>query len=215
MTHEPNGSYPERGALGAMVGASPGRAASPPSGSRSGLSPEETARLLLTVGGRSLWADLEGRDTRPDERRPLPLPGRFRDGRAERLLLGCCLASGHTGVLRAKSAGLRAEHFTEPKHQDVWACITDWPADPARILARLGMMIEYLDAERVVNDERWRQAVADGALLPTRSFVSCADAARGLAERIVRLAKVREKLREAEQLLNGRPLHEGKGGIGL
>jgi hypothetical protein len=216
-THEPHTFGSEPGTSRVGQDASLARTASPRGGSGSLLSPRDTAEALLCVGGRSLWADLEGRDTRPDERRPLPSPGRFRDTRAERLLLGCCLAGGRLCSARAHMAGLRAEHFTEPRYRDLWPTLSVSPAFGPVVLRRLHLMADYLDAERVVNEDRWHLATENGEPLPTQSFIACDVAAQGLAERIVRLAKVREKLREAEQLLNGRsrPQHTAIGGVSL
>lgn len=166
--------------------------------------PDDTARLLLTVGGRSLWADLEAQETPPEQRRPLPARTQFRDAHCERLLLGVCLAGGKLCTARAYMAGLRKDHFSEPRHRAMWTDLAAWPLTAAGVSERLDLMITYLDAERMANEQQWGAAVHDGTPLPTQSFIACDAAAEGLARRIVMLAHVREKLREAEQLLNGR-----------
>ena len=174
------------------------------------MTPRDTAEALICVGNRSLWAELEGRETRRGERR-MPFDAileraYFRDTHAEELLLGCCLAGGQLCLARAHMAGLRAAHFAQPRHRDLWPELATWPMSTAGLLQRLDLITAYLDAERVVNEDRWRFAIQNDQPLPTQSFIACDVAAQGLAERIVRLAKVRQHLREAEQLLNGRPL---------
>ena len=182
------------------------------------MTPDQVATALLTVGGRSLWCELEAQETPRARQRPIPQPRHLRDPRAERLLLGCCLAAGELALSSVRHAGIEPQHFTEPTYHDLWLAIAAAPHDTGLVASHLDMMLDYLYAESCVNEDAWRVALADADPRPTQALTSCESAAEGLARRIVRLALVRAKLAEAERLLSDRtplPAPAFSGGIRL
>jgi hypothetical protein len=169
------------------------------------MTPTELATALLTTGGRSLWAELEGRQTRPDERRPLYRdPLSVRDTRCERLLLGCLLTYGRYTIAGTRNAGLAPGDFANYElralyerlihlpHDQEWnlSLLADSRADCFRLTS---LMTEYGDAASQVD-----------ATLPHTEHVDAREAAEALASRIVALSKAREHLRQADTLMQGR-----------
>jgi hypothetical protein len=169
------------------------------------MTPTELARALLTTGGRSLWAELEGRQTRPDERRPLYRdPLSVRDSRCERLVLGCLLTYGRYAMAGVQRAGMVADDLVGKGSADLYRRLTAVPADQEWNLSLLAdsradcfrltsLMTEYGDAASQVD-----------ATLPHTEHVDAREAAEALASRIVALSKAREHLRQADTLMQGR-----------
>ena len=115
--------------------------------------------------------------------------------RAEDLLCGCLAYYGEYARRGAARAGLLAEHFTTVKARAFWA-------GGGTSEYRAYVMAEYdwaADEVLVQWCERKLAGVHDAALYDANAT----EVAEALAGHIVRLAQVRDKLVEAERLLQG------------
>lgn len=143
------------------------------------------AVLWLTTGGRSLWQELGVKDAKP-----IPVEHTdtmWTDQRAEAMLLGCLLIEGAPAVDACQRARLLGIHFSAGRYAIAYAeAMTGKPVGQA-LCAHVGG--EYLQAF----DE----------LFQRRIYHPAGDVAFALARRIVNLARARERIIEAGQLLNG------------
>lgn len=181
------------------------------------------AQTYLTVGERSMWADLAGRVTRLEERRTrLVDPWAVTDVHCERLTMGALLlySGARTGAVRA---GLAPWHFSNRSLSQLYQHLMSSSPDsslaraglapgPESMKALLRLMNQFADVETAVDQARWRQWSPEDGMAP--SWVEPAEVVRALAARLVRLAQVRRKLREANELMAGEAAL-GLGGVGL
>ena len=166
---------------------------------------DRLAALWLTRSGRSLWDHIEGTIHRtPQEYGRMTLdPRAIRDPRAEVLLLGLCGHDPEAGRRGYQRAGLQPNHVTTAK-----ICGMLFGKE-IRDSAAMG---EYLYASAQVT-ALWSSHLAgfpeDCIPLEAARYsrelceVSTEDVAYALAARVVRLAEVRRKLRDAYATLAG------------
>lgn len=166
------------------------------------MTPDDVATALLTVGGRSLWRELEEMNTPPGERRYVIRPSIIHDRHCERLLLGCIYAYGPLAMTGVYKTPLVASDFYERNHRPLYTTSPAIPEDLMESITCVGMIDQYLDAASAVNRRWLAEGQADGVLPGECPHVDATIAAQGLALRIVRLARVRDLLQQAENLLN-------------
>ena len=184
---------------------------------------EQLAQAYLTVGERSMWAELEDRSTRPEERRArLVDPWAVTDVHCERLVMGCLLlhSRARTGAVRA---GLAPWHFSNRGLSRLYQQLMSLAPGsslamkalapgPEAMKALLRLMARFADVDQAVDEACWRQWTPADGLAP--AWLDPAVVAHALAGRLVRLAQVRRKLREANEIMAGEAAL-GLGGVGL
>lgn len=151
------------------------------------------AEVWLSTCGHGVYEHLGTVVPRPGRR--TPEPRNLRDPRAEALLCGCLAFYGNYARQGAARVGLQGHDFTVTKARTMWA----GGSDPAY---RAFVMAEYdWAADEVLAQWCERRVAGLEAKLYDAGATEIAEA---LAGHIVRLAQVRAKLAEAEQLLSGK-----------
>lgn len=151
------------------------------------------AEIWLSTGGHGVYEHL---GTVPVVRgRRIPPPRAIASPRAEALLCGCLAFYGEDARAGASRAGLAASYFTTFKARTFWAGNTD-PAYRAYVMAEFDWAADEVLAQ-------WCERKVTGAHDADLYDAAVTEVAEALAEHIVRLAQVRDKLVEAERLLQG------------
>lgn len=150
------------------------------------------AEVWLSTGGHGIYEHLHAVPVRRGRR--IPVPRAIVSPRAEDLLCGCLAFYGEYAREGAARAGLQASHFTEAKARAMWAGGND-------ATYRAYVMAEYDWAANEVLAQ-WCERKVAGAHDADLYDANAAEIAEALAEHVVRMAQVREKLTEAERLLN-------------
>jgi hypothetical protein len=154
------------------------------------------AELWISTGGHGVYEHLREAPVRPH--RATPDPQALACPRAEHLLCGCLAYYGEYARQGASRTGLTVRHFTNGKARHMWA-VADSDRD-----YRAFVMAEYdWAAEEMLG--QWCERRARGQ--PANLYdAGAAEIAEALAGHVVRLALVREKLIEAEQILKGKDI---------
>lgn len=151
------------------------------------------AEVWLSTCGHGVYEHLGTVVPRPGRR--TPEPRNLRDPRAEALLCGCLAFYGNYARQGAARVGLQGHDFTVTKARTMWA----GGSDPAY---RAFVMAEYdWAAEDVLR--QWCQHKVVGTHNADLYDATVTEIAEALAGHIVRLARTRELLTEAERVLQG------------
>jgi hypothetical protein len=150
------------------------------------------AELWLSTGGHGVYEHLGTTPVRPGRR--IPQPRAMASPRAEDLLCGCLAFYGAECREGATLAGLKTSDLTTAKARAMW----DGSPSPTY---RAYVMAEYDWAADELLRQWCERRVA--GLEADLYGASAAEIAEALAGHIVRLAQVRDKLIEAERLLQG------------
>lgn len=151
------------------------------------------ADVWLATGGHGIYEHLG--TVAPRRGRRIPEPRAMASPRAEDLLCGCLAYYGDYARRGAAAAGLLAHHFTTAKARTMWAGGND-------AAYRAYVMAEYdWAADEVL--VRWCERKLAGAHDAPLYDADATEIAEALAGHIVRLARTRELLTEAERVLQG------------
>ena len=152
------------------------------------------AEVWLSTGGHGVYEHLG--TVRPRPGRRTPEPRGITSPRAEALLCGCLAFYGELARDGAARAGLRATDLTVAKARAMWA---DGVGEPSY---RAYVMAEYdWAADEVLTG--WCARRVAGAYDHALYEGHPSEVAEALAGHIVRLARTRELLIEAERILQG------------
>jgi hypothetical protein len=143
------------------------------------------ASLYLTTAGHSLWQELgvKNANSVPAERTATM----WADQRAEAMLLGCLLIEGEPAAEACRRAHLQPAAFTQSRFATAYPLALAGKRVGAALCA-------YCTGEYIAAFEE---------LCKRGIYHPAPDVAFALAQRTVKLAGARQRIREADRLLNG------------